>query len=41
MRTDPKMTAQFCEDCGTELENDIDYDGRGVSTCPVCQGGDS
>jgi hypothetical protein len=36
MRADPKMTAQFCEDCGTELENDIDYEGRGVSTCPKC-----
>ena len=37
MRADPKMTAQFCEEHpDTELENDIDYEGHGVSTCPVC-----
>jgi hypothetical protein len=36
MRADPKMHAEFCEECNTEMEHDIDYEGRGVSTCPKC-----
>lgn len=25
-----------CEECGTLLEVDIDYEGRQVTNCPVC-----
>lgn len=32
----PGLGPEFCENCGAEMENDIDYEGRGVSTCPEC-----
>jgi hypothetical protein len=37
MTTDPKFLPQFCEECGAECENDIDYEGHGISTCPTTE----
>lgn len=34
---DPGLAPEYCEEHpDTVMENDVDYDGRGVSTCPKC-----